>query len=217
VTSVHASFPTARPRATFARAATGGAALVATLCAFLAGCATSRPTHFYTLDPVPSSTRVELRSPMHVQVAAVHIPATLDRRELARESAAGTLELSEQDLWGAPLDEMVRRILTQDLMQRLPEDAVVLPQQPAPSKTRAIVVDLVELGADASGAVSLDGSWSLLAAGSDEPLLRNHLRLTTAASPAYADQPRALSQLLSQLADHIAQTLSARCGPGPGC
>jgi uncharacterized lipoprotein YmbA len=67
---------------------------------------------------------------------------------------------------------MIQRVLTQDLAQRLPSNGIVLPQEPAPSRHDAIVVDILQFDEDAGGRVIFDGSWSLTASDADKPLTR---------------------------------------------
>src|SRR6185437_5459200 len=132
------------------------------LGALLASCASSPPTQFYTLEPVqpcqpagprgagantcaPASIqeRTLHASTRPIQLAPVRIPAVLERQEIVTERGSNELLLSNRHRWGAPLGEMARRTLTQDLLQRLQGNEVVLPEQPAPANTREIVVDIL--------------------------------------------------------------------------
>ena len=194
------------------------------LGALLASCASSPPTQFYTLEPVqpcqPSGAGsaganacgpVSIRErTLHastgpIQVAPVHIPAVLERQEIVTERGPNELILSNRHRWGAPLAEMTRRTLTQDLLQRMQANEVVLPEQPAPPNTREIVVDILRLQYDAAGRVLLQGSWSVLPSGSDTPsLMRNFSLAGQAGATSYAEQVQAMSRLLGQLADDIA-------------
>lgn len=178
-----------------------------TLLALLASaCASSPAAHFYTLDAVPAPSRAA-RPATPVQVAAVHLPGSLDRRQLVAESQPNRLELNEDDRWGAPLDEMARRVLTEDLLQRLPPAAVILPDQPAPAAANAVVVDVLRYERDVSGDVILRGSWTLLPAQSNVPLRTRHFDFRAAAPAGSSGQAQAMSVLLGQLADQIAGAL----------
>ena len=84
----------------------------------LAACGSSPKTHFYTLSVAPGSTGHGIQTP--VQLAAVHIPPSLDRRQMVRLTSANSVEISEVNRWSAPFDEMVRNVLAQDLAARLP-------------------------------------------------------------------------------------------------
>ena len=104
------------------------ARIVLACALLLCGCGSSPKTQFFLLDSV-SGAQVPRGRP--IQVAAVHIPADLDRQEMVSEPAPGKLDLDSPDRWAAPFDEMVQRTLTQDLAQRLPAQDVIFPNEPA--------------------------------------------------------------------------------------
>lgn len=187
--------------------------LAALLAALLAGCASSPPSRFYALNAVvptaPSQPAAPLQSP--VRVAAVHIPPVLDRTEIVRRGPGNELEISGLNRWGAPLDEMIQRVLTQDLLERLPPGRVVLPSGPAPAQTGRIVLDILQLQSDAAGAVDFEGSWSLLEPGSSSPSLIRDIHYSETARPGdYGDQAAAMSRMLGRLADDIASSVQQR-------
>jgi uncharacterized protein len=182
------------------------ALIIATL---LAACRSSPPTRFFSLTPTDGQkiTASGIGGPVHV--AAVHISESLDEQELIRESETGRVVVSNRNRWAAPLDEMLREVLTRDLARRLPPRSVVLPDEPSPAGTRRIVLDVVYFAGDTTGKIVLAGGWSLLPPGSDIPLLTRdvHLRDTTDPSD-YANQVTAMSRLLGLLADEIVRELN---------
>jgi uncharacterized protein len=176
----------------------------------LGGCASSPPVHFFVLDPIAPASGVSKPAGPAVQIASVHLPATLDRQQIVREVAPNQLSVDDQNRWGAPLPDMARRILSQDLTSRLAPGRLVLAEQPAPAGTSAISVDIVEFDLGASGSVVLDGTWSIVASGADVAAASYRFRLSRPAVRGdYADQARVMSVLLGELADSIAQALPA--------
>lgn len=176
----------------------------------LASCRSSPPKHFYVLDAVPSPERGPSAAPKAaVQVAAVNIPPALDRQEMVREGAADSLQISDRNRWGAPLADMTQAVLTRDLMERLPEGAVIPPRTAAPAGIYEITVDLLQFGSNATGSVVLEGGWSLYRLGSDTPLLNRNVQLSERPGPAadYATQARLMSRLLGRLADEMVTSL----------
>jgi uncharacterized lipoprotein YmbA len=122
-----------------------------------------------------------------------------------REDSANKLTVSNQDRWGAPLQDMTQRVLSQNLMLRLAPGRVVLPGQPAPARTSTVSVDVVEFGVDAAGAIVLEGSWSIVASGSDVAVASYRFQLRQPAVRGdFAEQAHVMSVLLGQLADAIA-------------
>lgn len=197
--------PTARKAQQFA----AGAAWAALAIALLAGCRSSPQTHFYTLTPVAPTARVSDSSGTPVKIAAVHIPGVLDRNSIIRGEANYQLDISSQERWGADLGEMIRRTLTQNLQQRLPDGMVIPPRSPAPENTRGLVVDIVDFGSDGSGHVKLEATWTVLEGSPARVLLQRTAQLSEARNePSAATQAAAMSALLGQLADQIAGGVS---------
>lgn len=180
-----------------------------TALSLLSGCSSSPPVHFYTLDPVESSHSVTARSSALVQVGAVHLPSELDRKLMVAQSAPNSLSISEQDRWGAPLADMFRRVLTQDLIQRVPQGQVIMPGGTAPGGTKLVAIDILKFQREPGGTVVLDGSWTVSTAGSDDPGIQHPLALRIpVAQEGAAAQAHAMSQLVGLLADTIAAEYS---------
>jgi len=173
------------------------------LVTLLAGCRSSPPKHFYVLDPIPAQERSTAATGTVVQVAAVNIPGSLDRQEMVREGANGSLQISDINRWGAPLADMTQNVLTRDLTARLPAGAVLPPRTNAPPGTLEITVDLLQFGRDATGNVVLDGGWALYHLGSDTPVMNRQVKLSEGGSTDYASQVQAMSRLLGRMADDI--------------
>lgn len=175
------------------------------VCA-LNGCASSPPVQYFALESVaPQGAAVTPSSPISIQVAQVHLPPALDRKQMVRHTGPFTLDISDQHRWSAPLDEMVRRVLSEDLMRALPPGSVVLPEEPAPSATRKIVVNIVEFAPDASGTIHFEGTWSLVTADSPGAPQNRSVRLAEPADAKDpADQVKAMSRILDRLATAMA-------------
>jgi uncharacterized lipoprotein YmbA len=183
----------------------------------LTDCGTSPKTHYFTLSAAPGTDQKRFSISAPVTVAAVHVPLSLNRPELVRLTSANAVDISERDRWTAPLGDMMRGVLSQDLMSRLPQDKIVLPDVPAPPHTAQIVVSIIQFAPDASGIVTLDGSWSLLEGG-DRPVLLRDVTLKSGTVARDAEgQAAAMSELVGELASRIAATLGKprRSSPSP--
>ena len=184
-------------------------AILLTTVILLAGCGSSPKTHYFTLSRIPAGQERNASIDTPVTVAAVHVPQSLDRSEMVRATGDNSVEISDQDRWTAPLGELARRTLSEDLVERLPRDKVVLPDAPAPPHTTQIVVSLADFGVEPGGKVVLAGSWSLLDGERGKLLLRRDVALQTAArGPGGAGEAAAMSDLLGELASNIAKALA---------
>ncbi len=184
----------------------------------LIGCASSPATHFFTLHAIPAAENRQPALPAPVQIAAVHLPPSLDRRQMVRMTSASGVAISESDRWSGPLDDMVRNVLSEDLLTRLPAGRVVLPAAPAPEDTRAIVVTVADFGPDPSGAVTLTGSWALLDRARQRPTFDRQFALSVGSAATPEGMAAGMSRALAQLADRIASALvsdRAALAPAP--
>jgi uncharacterized lipoprotein YmbA len=189
------------------------ACLVSVVAMTLAGCAHSVPTRYVTLNPLPAEAPPATAAVPPIQLTAVHIPAVLDRLEVVSLAAPNRLTIDDNDRWGAPLAQMMRGTLAQDLLTRLPAGSFVVPDAPAPSGTRKLVVTVLDATADtdANATLTLQAEWTLLAAHQDPaPLRQQVVRLDEKIDGHDAlAQAAALSRVLGDLADRIAASVVA--------
>lgn len=200
---------------------TAAAALAMAGALTLSACGSSPPTHFYVLAPIaPASPAQASSAPATpaqaagapIRVAAVHLPEELDRLEMVSALGPNRLAIRGEDRWAAPLDDMTRRVLTQDLQQRLPAGRIA-PARAAAGSTHALVVDLQSFGVDAAGAGRLQGSWSLYGP-ERKPVVRREVDLTEPGAAAPQGQAAVMSRLLASLADQIAAAVGQAGGQG---
>jgi uncharacterized protein len=154
-------------------------ALLMLCAAGLGGCHNSPPAHYYILSVVKSTSPAEglhlsprgggpagvgVKGSLPVRLEQVRLPGELDRSQLVRRIDANRIQLEPGSRWAAPLDQMIRRVLSADLALRLPAGTVAGPYQPlAPGERRALSVDVQELYGDSRCAVSLSATWVLTA------------------------------------------------------
>jgi uncharacterized lipoprotein YmbA len=180
----------------------------------VSSCGSGTPPKFYRLvvsPPAGAAGKTAIEAP--ITLAAVHIPPSLDRAELVRQTGQTEVAVDSQQRWAAPLADMIRDVLSQDLAARLPPGKVIPPDAPAAPGMRKIVVTIVAFGPDQRQEMHLAGDWSLLNEGAANPSLRREFALTLASSAADgAEQAAGMSRSLGQLADAIAAALSEEGG-----
>lgn len=186
------------------------AAMAFVVAGTMAGCGHSPPVRYITLSAAPVAVPLVTTPMQPVQLTAVHIPAELDRPEVVTQASANQLTVHDTDRWGAPLGQMMRRTLAQDLLTRLPAGAFVLPDAPAPPNTRTLVVTVLSAEAAASGTMTLQASWTLLPGHPSRTAVTQQITLTSDAAGGDATaQAAVLSHMLGQLADRIAVSIAA--------
>jgi uncharacterized lipoprotein YmbA len=175
------------------------------------GCASSPPLHYYTLTDVPATNRLTSSdNAVPVRLDRVTIPTELDRSQLVRRTDATRLQIIEGERWAAPLDDTIRRVLSDDLAARLPPNMVASPYEPSiGEKRQSLSVDIEEFYGDATCAVTLRASWLL-----KQPDMQSSRGTEQTLVPAngHCDGsgalPGLMSQALAQLSDRIAEAIA---------
>jgi uncharacterized protein len=164
----------------------------------------SAPTRLYDIDPSAPATRVNAYQAPPLRVDTLSVPASWDRIEILAVSAAGQLQISEFDHWSAPLAQIARLALAEDLDERLPPGTVIYPRLPRSGGALNVNVDILSFNVAASQA-SMQASWLIVPPAGSQSAKRSvaslHTSLTSNEPAAVA---HAWSGLIGQLADHIA-------------
>jgi uncharacterized lipoprotein YmbA len=173
------------------------------MAALTLGACQSAATRIYNLDPVPA-TRLDAYEAPPIRIDTLSVPASWDRIEILGLSAAGKLEISEFDHWSAPLAQIARQALSEDLDQRLPSGSVIYPRLPKPDGALGVDVDILEFSAVGSQ-VSMRASWLIVPPAGSQRAKRSvtslHVAIGSSEPPAVA---HAWSELIGRLADQIA-------------
>ena len=174
----------------------------------LGGCL-SGSTRIYTLGAAAPASHIDFYHAPALRIDTLNVPASWDRIEILTSSSAGTLQISDFDHWAAPLAQMARQALSDDLDQRLPSGSVIYPRLPKPSGALGVNVDILEFNIVASQA-SMQASWIIVPSGNAQGAKRSaaelHSSMSSADSAAVA---HAWSDLIGQLADRIAGDATA--------
>lgn len=177
----------------------------------LAGCGSSPPTHYYSLNAVPpggDGPKAHFKGPP-LQVGDVELPPTLDRLEMVVRGPGTQVQVLGSDRWAAPLKGLIRQTLSQNLRDRLGDEAVAAPGVPVqPGKVQVLILTVQEFSADTSGRVTLDVGWSLGRGNPPKAVLTRHATVqVTAGSAAPGAVAEGMSRALGELADRIARQI----------
>lgn len=184
------------------------ASLACTL-AVLGGCGSSPPIHYYALSERTPTAAVAAAP---VSVAAIRLqplvlPTELDRLELVTHDGRNGVQIDELSRWASPLEDQVRRVLSDDLAARLPAGGIADPNEPTTNEPRrllTIVLAPFQVGPDCR--VTGQAHWTLRSAGSADQRGTESLQGEGTSCPQ--DAPAALSDALATLADRLASSLA---------
>ena len=174
------------------RGMAGGAAITALV--LVGACSSSPPTRFYTL----SDTAPEAAAPGGVgwvRIVGVTIPGELDRPEIVRRIGPNQLNIAGLDRWAAPLDQTIRRALSDDIARRVPN--------PAAGQQYSVAVDIHEFYGDGSCNVTLRAGWTVKQAHPESAQPVNEEIQVPSSGACTATLPATMSIALGQLSDRI--------------
>ncbi len=186
----------------------------------LTACASSPPVRFYTLTPIaPESRSTAGADTLPVRLNRVTVPGELDRVQIVRRIDATRLRIDDQDRWAAPLDDMIRRVLTSDLAERLPPHLVADANESAGGdRVQTLGVDIQEFYADPSCTVTLRAVWVLTppqtqgkSPGATAPGRQGteETQVPSAGCSGVGTVPESMSRALALLSDRIATAIAA--------
>ena len=181
---------------------------VVILATALIGCSSPDPV-LYTIAPANGAAR--FGGPSIILLDRVEIPRYLDRSQIVKSSEDYRLDVKSNEWWGEPLAPMLRRILRQELSQRLPQTAVLSETGAVSASPDATIdLDLQRLDEDAKGNVILQAEASVSYKGRKAPVLRSFQFSVPTTAPTSAGEVAAVSAAVGQLADGLAVMLVAR-------
>jgi uncharacterized lipoprotein YmbA len=176
------------------------------------GACQSGPTRIHDLEPAAPATRIDTYQAPPLRVDTLSVPASWDRIEMLRLSSSGDLQISDFNHWSAPLAQIARQTLSDDLDQRLPSGSVIYPRLPKPDGALGINVDILEFTLTTTQA-SMRASWLIVPTVGAQNTTRSvasvHVSLNSTEPEAVA---HAWSLLMGQLADHIAADAASSYG-----
>ncbi|HBZ69239.1 MAG TPA: hypothetical protein DEP35_05615 [Deltaproteobacteria bacterium] len=137
-------------------------ALATALCA---GCGTTAPSRFYTLD---STAAADGAAPTRcaVIVGPVSIPASVDRPEFVVQVAPNRVEIDEFNRWAAPLDQGIASVVAQDLAVLLGTPQVATAPLANFSPDYRVTINVQRFDSIRAEAVIVDAVWAVQKTGS---------------------------------------------------
>lgn len=180
-------------------------------CCLLLACNSSPPMRYYTLKAIaPAAPISNAASQVVIRVEPVVIPPELDRLELVNRSGPYSVQIADSDRWAAPLEEQVRRILSDDLSSRLPAHLLADPNEPATNEPRRLLsIAIADFYSDGTCAATLRANWTLRSPKGDSEHGSEHLQIP-GSEPCVGAVPAAMSAALAALADRLAAVIVAQ-------
>ena len=181
----------------------------------LAGCASTPPSKFYILSPVPAGAAAPPAGlATAIGVGPVALPNYLDRPQIAVRTGANELRFNETHRWAEVLQENVANVLAENLARLVPTDRIALfPWGRTVTVDFQVTVQMSRFDADENGNVVLSALWRLYREQNREIVVENKAEVTEPVGGAgypeiVAAQSRALATLSREIADAIRMAAS---------
>lgn len=186
-------------------------AAAAALLLSVSGC--SQTTHFYTLAPMETGAALTPPGAAHTAVIAVGpvtIPDYVNRPQIVVRTSATEVKQASFDQWAGDLDEMIPRLLVEDLGARLPTDRfVVFPQISDLAFDYRIPISISRFDVSPSGGAVIVARWQVRHGATDKIVVHESHAHADAVGNGYEDMVAALSRAIAILTDEIAADLAS--------
>jgi uncharacterized lipoprotein YmbA len=127
---------------------------------FVTGCASTPAARYYTL-----STTTEPAAPssdLSVIVNSVSIPAEVDRPQLVVRTGPNQMRVDDFNLWAAPLQDSIGRIVAQNLVALLGTPRVTLSSQTVSTDVSyRVAIEVQRFDSTPGEAAALDAVWAV--------------------------------------------------------
>ena len=173
------------------------------LC-FLAGCATSPASKFYTLSAVQVVEQSSNAAPVAIAIDPVTVPELVDRSQIVTKLDTNRVSIDEFARWAEPLKSQIPRVLAADLARFIPGAIVSTYPQRVDDNAYRVSVDVQSFDASTNGAVTVAVIWSVRAPNRGERVSGRSVIHETADGPGYDALVKAHSRALASVASDIA-------------
>ena len=184
--------------------------LLGILVVFLAGCATTESSRFYTLTSMAASNdqtfSEDTARKLSIGVGPVQIPAYLDRQQIVTAGDKNRLHLSEFDRWAGSLRDDFTRVLSENLSLLLSTNHVfIFPWRGSTPIDYRIEVEVIRFDGVPDGDATLMARWTLFNGNENKVLAMKTVKFTEAVqSRGYEGLVAAESRTLTLLSRDIA-------------
>lgn len=178
----------------------------------LSGCASTPPSNFYTLAPIPAfeagsagehegNRKARLDDGLAIGLGPVTFPLFLDRPQIVSRTSDNRLELNELERWGGTLQDDFLRVWSENLALLTGSSRIlILPSEIRYPLDVRLSAEILAFEGTAEGQAVLRVRWSVLEPNLDQVLTARESRYQRAVA-APGDTQALLAALSLTLAD----------------
>ena len=132
------------------------------LILFVTGCASTPAARYYTLSAATEPAASSPSSDLSVVVGPVSVPAEVDRPQMVVRTGPNQMRVDEFNLWAAPLQSNISRVVAQNLVTLLGTPHVTLfPQTVSADAGYRVAIEVQRFDAALGEAATLDAVWTV--------------------------------------------------------
>jgi uncharacterized protein len=180
----------------------------------MAGCGTSKPARFYTLDQTATTNGgASMRDA--VAVGPVSIPAAVDQPEFVVQVEPNRVEVDEFNRWAAPLGDMIAHAVAGDLVVLLgSKDVTAVPLENF-DPAYQVTISVQRFESVQGEAAMLDALWTVRRAATGESRSGRTLAREAASGTAFDALAAAHSRALAKMSEDIAAAIRTEARKKP--
>ena len=173
-----------------------------------AGCGSTPPARFYTLGAAPGPVAPPLE--ISVTVGPVTVPAAVDRPQIVVSVGPNQVRLDEFNLWAAPLQNSIARVVAENLVGMLRTPRVTIsPQTLSGGVDYRAVIEVQRFDSAPGEAATLDAVWTVTRTRDGGARSGRTTVREPATAADYGALAAAHSQALGRMSRDIADTVRA--------
>lgn len=180
--------------------------LLCTLAVLLAGCASTSPSHFYTLNPTTASAVAS--TAYVIAVGPISLPAAVDRPQIVIRTGPNQVTIDEFNCWASPLKGDIARVIAENLAALLgTSQATVFPQTMISAASHRIVIEILRFESEPGKAATLAALWTASSTKGGQSRSRRTVITEATQGSGYADLVAAHSRALGRFSAEIAAAI----------
>lgn len=181
-----------------------------------AGCSSTPASRFYALGSAntPEDFKNQrIKDSGIIAVGPIRIPEYLDRPQIVTRSGNSELTMAEFHRWGGSLDNDLKRVIPENIAQKLDSMGYLVVNWPIPGEGNLpvqyqIVIDILQFEGTLGGSVTLKCQWGIMG---DGEKARKAVRVSLITEPVqgqeYEHLVAAMSNAIARLSSEIADVV----------
>ncbi len=178
----------------------------AAIAAALAGCGTTAPARYYSLDSTAAPIGASAAG-VSVMVGPVTVPASVDRPEMVVRVAPNRVEVDEFNRWDAPLDDSIARAVAGDLAAQLGSPDVTTAPLANFSPDYRVIINVQRFDSTPGKSALVEAVWTVRSAATGDVRSGRTVARETVQGVGYEALAAAHSQALAVVSTDIAAAI----------